>query len=74
MYKLDDSEQTITTGQGEVKAKAKWEGVTLVVATTREGTNGPMTTRTIYSLEEGYLVITTENPRGSRKIYLKKAS
>lgn len=74
VYKLDGTEQTITMGQGEAKAKAKWEGNTLVVETTREGQNGVMTTKAIYTIEGDYLVINNETLRGSRKMFYRKAS
>ncbi len=79
-YKLDGTEQTITMGQGEAKATAKWEGNTIVVNVTRQGQNGEVKTNTVYSLEGDYLVVAnTQPPRGggdpvTRKSYYKKAS
>ena len=74
VYQLDGSEQTIAAGQGEAKVKAKWEGSTLVIETTRVGPNGTMATKAIYALEGDYLVITNETRRGTRKMYYKRAS
>ena len=72
VYKLDGSEQSIAMGPMTMKAKAKWEGSTIVIEQTRDGQNGPMTTKQIYSLEGEHLVITNETPRGSRKTFYKK--
>jgi hypothetical protein len=79
-YKLDDSEQTITMGQGEAKVKAKWDGNTIVITTTRQGQNGAVTSTSVYSIEGDYLVIAqTQPPRGggdpvTTKRFFKKAS
>ena len=79
-YKLDDSEQTVTMGQGEAKVKAKWDGATIVVVTTRQGQNGAVTTTAVYSIEGNNLVVATTQPaRGggdptTTKRYFKKAA
>jgi hypothetical protein len=78
-YKLDGSEQTITMGQGEAKATAKWEGNTIVVNQTRQGQNGEVKSTIVYSIEGDYLVVANTGPgRGggepvTRKSYYKKA-
>jgi hypothetical protein len=78
-YKLDGSEQTIMMGQGEAKAKAKWEGNTIVIETTRTFNENTVTTRTVYSMEgENLVIATTQPPRGggepvTRKQYYTKA-
>ena len=79
-YKLDDSEQTVTMGQGEAKVKAKWDGNTIVVVTTTQGQAGARTSTAVYSIEGDNLVIaTTQPPRGggdpvtNKRIYKKAA-
>ena len=63
VYKLDGSETTVQMGQAEAKAKAKWEGNTIVIETTRQGQDGTaVTTKDVYSIEEGFLVITGTRP------------
>lgn len=44
-YNLDGTESTNTTGRGESKSKAHWEGSSLVIETTStfNGQSGPMT-------------------------------
>jgi hypothetical protein len=79
-YKLDGSEQTITQGRGEAKAKAKMDGNKVVIETTRTGQDGTATTsKAVYSVDGDYLVV--ENTRPGRdgtpmttKQYYKKAS
>jgi len=76
-YKLDGSETVITSQRGDSKATAKWEGSNLVITTVRPGMDGaPMTTKATYTLEGGYLVVTTNmnTPNGevTRKTYYKK--
>jgi len=77
-YKLDGSEQTVTMGQGSAKVTAKWDGNTIVIATTRDNNGTPTTSTAVYSMEGGDLVIaTTAPPRGggdptTRKVYYKK--
>jgi hypothetical protein len=79
-YKLDDSEQTVTMGQGEAKVKAKWDGATIVVVTTTQGPNGARTSTAVYSIDGNNLVIaTTQPPRGggdpvtNKRVYKKAA-
>ena len=50
-YKTDGSVQTITTPRGEVKAKAAWKGDKLVIETTSEGPNGPLTSTNTWYLD-----------------------
>ena len=78
-YKLDGSEQAIGQGQMAAKAKAKWDGATLVIETTRETQNGASTSKEVWSLEGEYLVRTsTRNGRDgtpvTTKAFYKKAS
>ena len=78
-YKLDVSEQDIAMGQMTSKAKAKWDGATLVVETTRQTQNGAMTSKQTYSMEGEWLVSTsTRNGRDgtpvTTKVFYKKAS
>jgi hypothetical protein len=78
VYKLDGSEQTITQGQGEAKAKAKWDGSTIIIETTRMMGENSMTTKAVYSIEGEYLVVSTTAPgrqggeATTRKAYYKK--
>ncbi len=77
-YKLDDSEQTVTMGQGEAKVKAKWDGAKIVIVTVNQGPNGAVTRTAEYTIEGDWLVIAnTAPPRGggeavTRKTYFKK--
>jgi len=77
-YKLDGSEQTVTMGQNTAKVTAKWDGNTIVIATTRDNNGTPTTSTAVYSMDGGDLVIaTTAPPRGggdptTRKVYYKK--
>jgi hypothetical protein len=74
-YKLDGSESEISMGRMTAKAKAMWDGDKIVVETTREGQNGPMTTKAIYSIDaSGMLWVTNETPNGSRKVAYKKST
>jgi hypothetical protein len=80
VYKLDGSEQTVAMGQGEAKAKAKWDGNTIVIETTSPNQEGTPVTRTaVYTIEGDYLVIANTGPgRGggapvTRKMYYKKS-
>ena len=74
VYKLDGSEQTLSMGQAQITAKAKWEGTTIVIESTRQGQNGPVTTKSVYSVEGDHLVIEQTSPRGTTKRYYKKAT
>jgi hypothetical protein len=80
VYKLDGTETTVQMGQMEGKAKAKWEGNTIVVETTTTRQDGSTATnKDVYSIEEGVLVITGTRPgRGggepvTTKRFYKKA-
>jgi len=79
VYKLDGSEQTVSMGRGEAKAKAKWEGATIVIETTRQSQDGtPITSKAVYAIEGDWLVISNTQPgRGggeprTMKTYYKK--
>ena len=61
-YKLDDSEQTVTTPQGEAKARAKREGAKIVIVTVRQTANGPVRSVSEYSVDGDTLVVTTTAP------------
>jgi hypothetical protein len=52
-----------------------WDGDKIVVETTREGQDGPVTTKAIYSMDaSGMLWVTNETPNGSRKVAYKKST
>jgi hypothetical protein len=79
-YKLDGSEVTITGGRGgDAKAKAAWDGATLVVTTTRDVQGTTITMKDVRSLsadgkEMTVVSTTTGMPQGggSRKtVYTK---
>jgi hypothetical protein len=77
VYKLDGSEQSIAMGPMQATAKAKRDGKTIVIETTRQGQQGAVTSKAVYSLEGDYLVIENTGPgRGgqvtTRKMYYKK--
>jgi hypothetical protein len=79
VYKLDGSEQTITMGQRESKATAKWDGSTIVITSTMETQMGAMTTKAVYAMEGDWLVISTTRPgreggETTRKVYYKKGA
>ncbi|HEX5475989.1 MAG TPA: hypothetical protein VFX12_15120 [Vicinamibacterales bacterium] len=76
-YKLDGTESDVPMGRGgTAKAKAHWDGSTLVIETTGEGPNGPMTQKSSYSLAaDGTLVVESTGRNGNtRKLVYKKAS
>jgi hypothetical protein len=79
VYKLDGSETDVQMGPMTAKAKAKWDGATIVIETTSQTQDGgTRTTKAVYALEGEYLVIAnTQPPRGggepvTRKQYYKK--
>ena len=80
-YKLDGSEVTITGGRGgDAKAKAMWDGATLVVTTTRDIQGTTITMKDVRSLsadgKEMTVVSTTAGmPQGggSRKTVFTKS-
>jgi len=55
-YKLDGSE-TQLTGRGGGTAKAMWEGSTIVVDATRQMQDNTITTKTVYSMEGEWMVV-----------------
>jgi len=77
-YKLDGSEQQVQMGQGTATAKARWEGNTIVIETTRAFNGNSFTTKSVYAIEGDYLVVATTSPgRGgdgpmTRKQYYRK--
>jgi len=68
LYKLDGSEITITGDRGNSTAKARVEGATIVIETTRAMNEMTMTTKATWAMEGGNLVITsvTATPNGDR--------
>jgi len=62
VYKLDGSAQQIQMGQGSATAKARWEGNTIVIETTRDFNGNSFTTKAVYAIEDGNLVISTTVP------------
>ncbi|MBA3638938.1 MAG: hypothetical protein M3541_08495 [Acidobacteriota bacterium] len=82
-YKLDGAESVnkMSMGRGEnatqieTKSTAKWDGAKLVISTTREGQNGPMTSAQTWSLEGGMLTIERPGRDGAtRKTVYKKTT
>jgi hypothetical protein len=80
VYKLDGSESVNKTAMGESKAKATWEGSTLVIAgkqalSTPQG-NFEIDVKDVYSLADGVLTVTATRvtPRGetTRKLVFNK--
>ena len=71
VYKLDGSESLVPGGRGgDAKAKARIEGSTLVIESTRAMGEMTMTTREVWSIDaSGNLVqeSTTQTPGGERK-------
>ena len=70
VYKLDGSETTISMGQMEGSATAKWEGDKLVI-TTKIGENSNTQT---WSLAGGVLTIERAGGRGPSKTTYKKTT
>jgi hypothetical protein len=76
-YRLDGSEQSIAFGQMQATAKAKWDGNNIVIETTRQGQQGPVTTKEVYTIEGDHLVIERTGPsrggevRTSKRYYKK---
>ena len=71
-YKTDGSVQTITTARGEVKAKAAWKGDKLVIETTSEGPNGPLTSTNTWYLEGESLIRETNSTTPDGQTIAKK--
>jgi hypothetical protein len=69
VYKLDGSEVTIPGPRGEAKAKARAEGATIVIETTRSMGENTITTTSTWSMEGDNLVISSVSatPMGERK-------
>ena len=66
-YPLDGSEVTVQTRGGDAKARASWKGDMLVIETTINGPDGPVTSTTSWFLEGDSLVRLT-----TRRTYYKK--
>ena len=79
-YKLDDSEQTVTTPQGEAKVRAKRDGAKIVIVTVRQTADGPVRSVSEYTLNGDALAVTvTAPPPGGGKpltntLYYRRAS
>ncbi len=80
VYKLDGSDTQVPMGRGgTATAKAMWEGNTIVVSTTRDMQGTMITTKSVYSMEGDWLVVSvTAPPRGggdptTTKRYYKKS-
>lgn len=77
-YNLDGSPMDVTTGLGQAKATAKWDGATIVIEQVRDVEGTPVTTRIVYAIEGAWLTTTTTAPgRGggaatTTKVYFKK--
>ena len=80
VYKLDGSENVNKLAMGESKAKASWDGATLVIAGTQSISTPQgdfeLGMKDVYSLANGVLTITSTRvtPRGeaTRKLVYKK--
>lgn len=73
VYKLDGTETTMTGGRGGTStAKARVEGETIVIETSRMMGDQPVTTKAVWSMEGGSLVITTTTARGETKMVYDK--
>jgi hypothetical protein len=66
-YPLNGTEVTVQLRNTEARAKASWKGDMLVIETTMETANGPMTSTTSWFIEGDSLVRLT-----TRKTYYKK--
>lgn len=62
VFKLDGSESVNTTGQGESKSKATWDGAKLKVETTRDMGGNTVTSTAVYSIDGGKLMVATTQP------------
>jgi len=72
-YKLDGTEVQVPGGRGgAASAKAMWEGMTIVISTTRDMQGQMMTTKAVYSMDGDWLVVTRETQNGTIKTYYKK--
>jgi len=66
-YPLNGTEIPVQVRGAEGKARASWKGDTLVIETTVDGPNGPMVSKTSWSLDGDALVRET-----TRKTYYKR--
>jgi len=77
-YTLDGATHDMPMGQGTAKVTAKVDGSTIVIEQTVDRNGTPTTTKSVWSMEGGELVITTTRPgRGggdptTSKAYYKK--
>lgn len=73
VYKLDGSETTVPGGRGgAATAKARAEGATIVIETTRMMNDQAMTTKATWAMVDGALVVTNSSPRGETKMVYEK--
>jgi hypothetical protein len=61
-YTLDGAAHDVTMGQGTAKVTAKVDGATIVIETTQDRNGTPTTTKAVWSMEGGDLVIATTRP------------
>lgn len=61
-YTLDGASHDVTMGQGTAKVTAKVDGSTIVIETTQDRNGTPSTTKAVWSMEGGDLVISTTRP------------
>lgn len=73
-YKLDGTETTISRGQMQGKATAKFDGAKLVIKTTMDTPNGTMEQTATYSLSADgkEMTVVNANARGERKMVYTK--
>jgi hypothetical protein len=73
-YKLNGTEQEVTSGQLKMKVKPRWEGDKIALEITRAAQDGTMfTTTTTYSIDkDGLLWLETPTQMGTRKVAYKK--
>jgi len=74
-YKLDGTESVNTTGMGESKSTAKFDGAKLVIKTVRETPNGTMESTATYTLSADgkEMTVLTSSQRGeSKRVYTKQ--
>ncbi|HYN09644.1 MAG TPA: hypothetical protein VES67_19840 [Vicinamibacterales bacterium] len=74
-YKLDGVEREVRIGQGNAKAKARWDGDKIVIETVRAGQDGtPVTTIATYAIDlNGVLWVETKAPQGTSKRAYKRS-
>jgi len=74
-YKLDGTESVNTTGMGESKSVAKFDGAKLVIKTVRETPNGTMESTATYTLSADgkEMTVLNSSQRGeSKRVYTKQ--